>query len=886
MSYTDDMLALLDVDLHFLEVNMAYARMFQKQPAEFKGQTIEQLFAHDPNHYRNIIHPILQKCLSGTPHRYEIWIDVPVFGNLFLDLQYEPVRNEADEITGIAIVGRNRTEVMRSIEALKRSETMLNRTEHIANLGGWFFDLNRSEIRWTNEMYNIHEVGRDFTLTQESINEFVPEAYLPEVLQAVEKTIQGHPSSVVSPLITKNGTHKWVRSMAFPVLEDGKVVSIEGILQDITELTNIQQRLHHSEERFRDLVENTNVVTWESGAPPSPPGFHYMSPHAVVMTGYSLTELLEPDFLLKHVHPDDLMPCWNIVTEKTALRQDFFLEYRLFRADGTLIWIHDEIKLIRDESGKPVQLRGVMVDITRMKEMQAGLSKALRAIENHKYILDQHAIVSITDRAGRITYVNEKFIENTGYSRDELVGNSHSLLKSGIHTADFYARLWETVLAGKVWQGEICNLNKRGAYNWVYTTIVPLLDEHGKVEEFMSVRTDITDLRRTEESLRRVQKMEAIGQLTGGIAHDFNNLLGIVIGNLDLIELGMEGNSTELPLVENARNAAMRGSVLTRRLLNFSRQAPTAGRALDLNPIIRNLDVLLSKSLTAMVEIRMELQADPWFVEVDSGDFEDAIINLALNASDAMPTGGKLLFTTRNHTCRQTEHRNNGTLPAGQYVELTVEDDGTGIPRDIIEKIFDPYFTTKASDKGSGLGLAMVYGFVKRSKGQIFVDSALGRGTRFTLYLPKAARSAETKTEEPAQVPAARPRARDDETILLVDDEEDILKITSISLENLGYRVICSTNAEEAIEVLQRGERIDLLFTDVVMPGKYNGFELAETAQTMRPGLPTLLTSGYAKEKSGLGQQRWGSVMMPKPYRGADLARRIRVLLDEKSPPN
>lgn len=863
LNYTDDLLALLDLDLRFLAVNDSYRHLFGKPREYFIAHTMAEVFVHDPAHYQEVVQPSLECCLQGKSVKFEHWVEVPDFGNLFLEIEYKPARNPQGGINGVAIVGRNRTEVRRSIEALKNSETQLNRAAHIANLGGWFFNVHTKEFQWTEGMYDIHEVSKDFQLTGENIAAFIPAEQYSAVHEKLALNLGGERTEVIFNMITAKGNRKWVRSIAFPVFEKSEVVSVDGILQDITEITDMQLQLRRSEEKFRNLVEESNALVWEASV--SPFRFTYMSPQAEQITGYSPADWCSHDFIHQHIHPDDNLQTLHAAGLHIQKRKDFILEYRIIKSDGSAVWLHDNVKIILDKQGIAEKLRGVMIDVTPMKEMQAGLNRALRALENYKYILDKHAIVATTDKNGNITYVNDKFVENTGYEREELLGYNQRLSKSGFHSPVFYKKMWETIISGQVWQGEICNRNKAGNLYWVYTTIVPILDENGRIEEFMSVRTDITELKRTEETLRRAQKMEAIGQLTGGIAHDFNNLLGIIIGNLELIEMTLPFKDAIHYQLDNAKNAAIRGSVLTRRLLNFSHQTPVLGKTLELNKVIKSLEVLISKSLTALVSVDMKLGENLWQVEADPGDFEDSIINLVINASDAMPKGGKLRFATRNYAATHMEFRSKGIIPPGQYVEILVEDTGIGMPVEVIEKIFDPYFSTKPSDKGSGLGLAMVYGFVKRSKGLIFVESSPGNGARFSIYLPKSQQD-NNKIHEAEQLRAqVKVQALSNETILLVDDEVDILKITRTNLENLGYRVLCSNNGDAALKVIKSPEHIDLLFTDIVMPGALNGYELAEAALQYRPGLKVLFTTGYAKVENKVTREDWRNSLIQKP---------------------
>src|SRR5690606_13475131 len=311
------------------------------------------------------------------------------------------------------------------------------------------------------EMYNIHEVGRDFELTQESIHSFFPENQYEAGLASLARNLDGKPSEVVLRLVTRKGKEKWVRSVAYPVIEDDTIVSIQGILQDITDYTTMEQRLRQSEEKYRRLVEETNALTWEAVAHPF--CFTYMSPQAEAITGHSPEAWCTQGFLSSVVHPEDRERVATTAAQQVRKREDFILEYRLRRDDGSWIWLHDNIRILPEEAGKPLRMRGTMIDITAMKDMQAGLNRALRELESHKYILDQHAIVSLTDRDGWITYVNDKFIQLTGYSREELIGDRHSLLSSRVHDEQYYATIWAVIRDGQVWQGELCNRSKDGS---------------------------------------------------------------------------------------------------------------------------------------------------------------------------------------------------------------------------------------------------------------------------------------------------------------------------------------------------------------------------------------------------------------------------------------
>jgi|GEM_PF-1292279 len=507
------------------------------------------------------------------------------------------------------------------------------------------------------------------------------------------------------------------------------------------------------------------------------------------------------------------------------------------------------------------------------------LEETIQKLENQQFVLNHHAIVALTDATGKITYANQKFSDISGYSYDELIGQNHRILQSAHHSPAFYKQLWLTIANGQVWRGEFCNKAKDGSLYWVDTTIAPLKNIQGKIEQYIAVRTDITHIKQSDELLRRSQKMEAIGELTGGIAHDFNNLLGIIIGNLDLVGRKLEEGSNLQKQLATAQNAAFRGASLTRRLLNFSSQSPEIHSPVNVDKIICEFENLIQKSLTAVISIEIHQTEKAWMVELNPDDLEDALVNLALNARDAMPNGGKLVIETRNTILDHRIADAKIGIQPGEYVEIAIGDTGAGMSKEIVDKIFDPFFTTKSKDKGTGLGLAMVYGFVQRSKGHISVYSEVGVGTTFRMYLPRAQRASK-KIEALKKVDEVLPIGH--ETILVVDDEDELLSIAQSILDELGYNILCASSGEEALHIIENNDVIDLLFSDVVMPGNLNGFDLADTVTKTHPEMKILLTSGFTgKIKHSGTTEMWAKKILPKPYRDIELAVRIRQTLDE-----
>ena len=387
---------------------------------------------------------------------------------------------------------------------------------------------------------------------------------------------------------------------------------------------------------------------------------------------------------------------------------------------------------------------------------------------------------------------------------------------------------------------------------------------------------DVTKKRAAEEQLIQAQKMEAVGQLTGGIAHEFNNMLTVITGTIEILADAVKDNPPLATITKLISEAADRGAALTSSLLSFARKQALQPAEIDVNDLLEELARLLLATFDKKIEIVTRLDGNIWLAFADRGQLSSALLNLAINARDAMQDGGKLTLTTRNVVFGVREAVAVGAGYAGDYVEIEIADTGTGIPPAILERIFDPFFSTKEVGKGTGLGLSMVFGFVKQSGGGIKVDSAEGRGTVFTIYLPKA----ETSTLRPAGYDE-RKIVGGTETILCVEDDRDVRQYVTVQLESLGYKVIPATNAAEALAIAAKGTPFDLLFTDIVMAGALNGRELADEMVAARPSLRVLFTSGYAHDSPHApGRATMSAPLLTKPYRKAELARMLRRSLD------
>jgi len=482
-----------------------------------------------------------------------------------------------------------------------------------------------------------------------------------------------------------------------------------------------------------------------------------------------------------------------------------------------------------------------------------------------------------------IEYVNPQFEKTSGFIANEIVGHSMKFFFQQSKLApDQIKELKEAVAAGNGWFGEFSPCKKSGERYSLRISISPIKLADGTISHHLYIAEDITEQKRGEEILRSSQKMDAIGQLTGGIAHDFNNILGIIMGNLELLKMGLKNQPKELNRIERALTSTQRGAQLTRKLLGFSRQDHRGQELTQINQFIEGMHELIAKSITAIIRVETQLADDLWSVEIDPGDLEDAILNLSLNARDAMPKGGLLVIETANKHLDANYVKLHPNAHEGDYVMVSVSDTGMGMSAEARKKIFDPFFTTKQLGKGTGLGLSMVYGFVQRSGGHIQLYSEEGKGSTFHIYLPRAlGEHDEQIDEEQTEIP------RGDETILIVDDEETLSEIAESYLQQLGYRTQVASNGKEALNMLAETENIDLIFSDVVMPGGIDGYHLAFAAVKQRPTIRVLLTSGFTSKREEFtnGEQKiylkLAANLLGKPYNLRVLALAVRQALDE-----
>jgi len=487
--------------------------------------------------------------------------------------------------------------------------------------------------------------------------------------------------------------------------------------------------------------------------------------------------------------------------------------------------------------------------------------------------------VILIDEAGKVLMFNPACERLFGYSAHEVVGQNVKMLMPATYRAehdrylDNYHRTAERKIIGI--GREVTGQRKDG-------TTFPINLSVGEAKQdgesiFVGIIHDLTERKHTEEQLVQAQKMEAVGQLSGGIAHDFNNLLTVIVGNAEFLSDELKSRLDLQKLADSIVQAGERGAELTQRLLAFGRRQTLNPVEIDCNGLIDGVRKLLQRTLSAEIAIGTSLEGELPSAFADAGQLENALVNLALNAKDAMPDGGVITITTANMRLDEGYAEQHPEVHPGQYVMIAVTDNGSGMPKDVLDRVFEPFFTTKDVGKGSGLGLSMVYGFVKQSNGHVAIYSEPGLGTTVRIYLPASGTA--SGRHETAEAAEDAPPAGE-ETVLVAEDDPFVRTYAVNCLRSLGYRVIEAVDGRDALAKIAAGARADLLFTDVVMPGGVNGWELAESARRTQPDLKVLLTSGYALETlAERGRLPTGAAILNKPYRKAELGRRVREAL-------
>ncbi len=641
-------------------------------------------------------------------------------------------------------------------------------------------------------------------------------------------------------------------------LSDGPAVI--AFITDLSERRAAEEALRSSEYRYRTLAEQATDAIFITD------GHHRLvdvNPAGCAMLGYSRDELLALTI-------DDLVP--QLATPEgreqlEVLRGDegVLVEFWLPRKDGSRVPIELTARMLSDG-----QIHAIVRDISARKAAAAERDRLAAAVEQ----TSDSIVVTAVD--GSILYVNPAFERTSGYTGRELLG-THAKLLWDEEAPEQQADAVRTIWAGANWKGTVRSRRKDGSFYTEEVVITPIHDEQGTAVGFMSAKRDVTRERALEAELRQAQKMEAIGRLAGGVAHDFNNLLTAISGYAELLAGRMAPGSTEASDVADIRKAAERAEGLTRQLLAFARKSVQQPQTLDLNDVVRDLAPMLRRLIGEDVELVVRAAPDLGPTVADRVQVEQVIMNLAVNARDAMPAGGRLTLETSNARLDAAFAACHPGVVAGAYASLAVSDTGCGMSSDVLDRVFEPFFTTKEQGKGTGLGLSMVVGIIEQSHGHVAATSEQGAGATFHIYLPRTDGAAEDAIRgDPEPV-----RGGGGETILVVEDEDAVRTLVCRVLEQHGYRVLAAHDPAEAIVLAADPRaRIDLLLTDVVMPG-LGGPELSDRIVRSRPTISVVFTSGYPQGATfGVGTPQSRRRYLAKPFTADGLLSTVRAALD------
>lgn len=761
-----------------------------------------------------------------------------------------------------------RTERTAALASLRDREKLLAHALKIARMGSWTADLQADTITASPEGAAImglppgaHRANELFELIHPDDRDLVQQAWA--------RAVGGEPY-VIEHRMVIGGKIIWLDVRGEVEFDaQGRPARMVGITQDVTERKRVAQQ-------YAGLVNNIDGIVWEVDLNIGAATF--VSGQIERILGYQPGAWLrQKDFWLTHVHPEDRDRVQKFGAEHRRAGTSYDFEYRMIAADDREVWIHDYVSVELNAKREPSLLRGVMVDVTERRRAEAELRRSERRFR----LLIENAsdLVTALNAAGVIRFQSPAVVHQLGYQPEEML---HRSAFEFIHPDD-HARVTAAIKRALANPGLPASVEYRLRHrdgDWRYLQSVGRSIPHEAEEGFLIVNSrDVTETRKLEEQFRQAQKMEAIGQLAGGVAHDLNNILTVIQMQVDLLKHGDPLTPLQSESILDIEKVSRRAADLTRQLLMFSRRQAALKQNLDLNHIVTNITKMLQRILGEDVAMQIRPAPHPLPVLADAGMLDQVLLNLAVNARDAMPQGGKLRIETSVTELDEFAAAQHPQARPGKFACLTVSDTGCGIPPEILPRIFEPFFTTKDVGKGTGLGLATVFGILQQHSGWITVTSEAQQGSTFHLYFPLVAEASSSHTERfPAELPGGT------ETILLVEDEESLRVLVRNVLTRLGYRVLEATTGHAALDLWREHQtEIRLLLTDLVMPDGLTGKQLAAELLQQNPKLPVIYCSGYSREIAGSDiPLQEGVNFLSKPFQAGKLAATVRQQLDAK----
>lgn len=834
---------------------------------------------------RNLIHPVVNTSGGGS------WFETSGI----------PIRDDHHHITGYWGISTDITESKRKEEELaflsQRNWELAERYKTLvsaSNTGAWEYNPDPARI-WESPEY-FHMLGldpaqfdrsrRNFNENDVWLNRLHPDD-LPRARKVFYDYLKNPEGMYEQTFRMRHADGHWIWILSRGRMqrdEKGRPTgALIGTHIDITSAKQAETELRESRRQYEALLANLpgmayrrqNDGNWTTD---------FVSRGCSELTGYGPEDLvgnrtLSLNDLICPPYREEVRRKW----QEALLQHGHYMgEYEIATRTGEVKWVWEQGEGVFDEEGRCVAMEGFISDITAHKRAQNERERLSLAIEQ------SNDAVIIADTKGNICYVNPAFSRMSGFSREEVLGQNVRILKSGQHEDAFYRQLWDVLLSGNTWEGKITNRRKDGVLYTERMSISPVRDAFGHVVHYVAVQHDITrqlrdseEKRELEAQLAHAQKLESVGRLAGGVAHDFNNMLQAILG---YVQIALDQVPADQPLhadLEEIQKAATRSTALTAQLQTFARKQAIAPKILDINTAVEGMLGMLRRLIGEDIRLDWNPGEDTGFVRMDPGQLDQIVVNLCINARDAVGGSGQITIETSGVEFTARDALRHHNLEVGPYVRLSFRDNGCGMTQDVIDHIFEPFFTTKPLGKGTGLGLAIVYGIVKQNGGSIDVESAPGEGSVFHIHLPGVQPVAGGTTPTAAAAGAAKTSRHG--TLLLVDDESALLLTTRRLLEALGYRVLSTTSPHEALRICEEEEgKIDLLLTDVVM-SEMNGPELARKVRKNYPRIRCLFMSGYtAHLLAERGMEENLVDLIFKPFSKDDLAQRISAALEEK----
>lgn len=868
-----------------IHANPAFTQLTGYSRSTALGRDV--MFLTGPQSDPAVVQELREAVYASKPFAGDILLHTNHHESLPTRVTVQPVRDARGAPSHLIVTIEDITKVSQLRDSLRASAARLQVAIDSSGLSMWDWDVTRDAVYYNEHWRESLGVDPNELLSRVELPDRL---MLPAAQSAVLEQFEQHFHGATPhfeceyALPDASGEMKWFAARAEVVRRDprGKPLRVIGVLRDISRRKHELQNAMEVQERWQRAVRGTadGLYDWNLLT-----GHVWYATRFREILGYGPDDFPDTFMAFQNVlHPDDRMLVLGKIRRHLENQKPLDLRCRVAARNGAFIWCRMRGQAERDAAGRPLRLAGSISDINAQIDAEQALN---RSQDFYGTILDSlPLLISYVDRDERVVYANRPFQEffrvllasSRGYAVSDVLGDRRygaigPYFRRALHGATVEA------------QGRF--RNPEGNAVDIEAIFVPHRDETGEIQGCFVAARDVTEKRQLEAELRQSQKMEAVGQLTGGVAHDFNNLLSVIVGNMQLLARSLRESPRLLRQAETALKAAIRGGELTRRLLAFARQQVLEPRVVDMNALVDGMYELLRRSLARDIEIRQVLEPELWNARVDPGQLENAVLNLVINARDAMPEGGGIITITTGNRTVAADADSRGSvgqqIQPGDYVVLEVSDNGVGMTAETLKRVFEPFFTTKDVGKGSGLGLSMVYGFVRQSGGHVCIDSAVDKGTVVCLLLPRTQADA-----EPAHIaarelgpPGELPQGR--ETILVVEDNAEVRATVLDILGSLGYRLLEATNGYQALEQFMQHPDIALVFSDVMLPGGLPGTGLVEKLRERRPQLKVLMTSAFSE--SGIlsrGLLDGSMELLTKPYRVEELARRVRAILDGK----